>query len=77
MSASDPSDDAGVTAYLFGLKPQGTKFGIDRMRRLSDALGHPERGHLEPLRLGEHRLDLRCTVEHRVFGVVMQVHERP
>ena len=44
MSASDPSDDAGVTAYLFGLKPQGTKFGIDRMRRLADALGHPERG---------------------------------
>ena len=39
-------------------------------------VGHPDRGHLQPLRLGEHRRDLRGTVQHRVLGVVMQVHER-
>ena len=38
-------------------------------------VGHPDRGHLQPLRLGEHRRDLRGTVQHRVLGVVMQVHE--
>lgn len=43
MPARDPTDYAGVTAYLYGLKPQGTKFGIDRMRLLAAALGHPER----------------------------------
>src|ERR1035437_3732289 len=44
MPASDPTDYAAVTAYLYGLKPQGTKFGIDRMRPLAAALGHPEHG---------------------------------
>jgi dihydrofolate synthase/folylpolyglutamate synthase len=43
MPASDPADYAAVTDYLFGLKPQGSKFGIDRMRPLAAALGHPER----------------------------------
>lgn len=43
MTASDATDYAAVTAYLLGLKPQGTKFGIDRMRPLAEALGHPER----------------------------------
>ncbi len=31
--------------YLYDLKAQGTKFGIDRMRLLVDALGHPERNY--------------------------------
>ena len=43
MPASDPTDYAAVTAFLFGCKPQGTKFGIDRMRLLAAALGQPER----------------------------------
>jgi dihydrofolate synthase/folylpolyglutamate synthase len=43
MPASDPTDYAAVTAYLFGLKARGVKFGIDRMRPLAAALGHPER----------------------------------
>ncbi len=38
-------------------------------------VGHPDRGHLQPVHLGEHRRDLRGTVQHRVLGVVMQVHE--
>ena len=38
-------------------------------------VGHPDRGHLQPLHLGQHRRDLRGTVQHRVLGVVMQVHE--
>ncbi len=38
-------------------------------------VGHPDRGHLQPLRLGQHRRNLRGTVQHRVLGVVMQVHE--
>lgn len=43
MRRGDPADHAAVAGYLFGLKPRGTKFGIDRMRLLADALGHPER----------------------------------
>jgi dihydrofolate synthase/folylpolyglutamate synthase len=31
-----------VQDYLFGLKACGVKFGIDRMRLVADALGHPE-----------------------------------
>ena len=38
----DP-DYAAVAAYLFGLKPVGAKFGVDRMAPLAAALGHPER----------------------------------
>ena len=32
-----------VQEYLFGLKARGVKVGIDRMRVLVEALGHPER----------------------------------
>jgi dihydrofolate synthase/folylpolyglutamate synthase len=32
-----------VQDYLFGLKADGVKFGVDRMRILSEMLGHPER----------------------------------
>ena len=32
-----------VQDYLFGLKAGGLKFGIDRMKLLSELLGHPER----------------------------------
>src|SRR4051812_3129565 len=39
----DPADPAAVTEYLFGLKAPGPKFGIDRMKPLAAALGHPER----------------------------------
>ena len=42
MPASDPTDYAAVTAYLFSLKAKGVKFGIDRMRPFAAALGHPE-----------------------------------
>ena len=38
-----PADYAAVQDYLFGLKAHGVKFGIDRMRPLAAALGHPER----------------------------------
>ncbi len=38
----DPfSDYAAVQDYLFGLKARGVKFGIDRMRAWSEAIGHP------------------------------------
>jgi len=36
---------AAVTEYLYALKAGGVKFGIDRMRRLAAALGHPERSY--------------------------------
>ncbi|HEY3758091.1 MAG TPA: folylpolyglutamate synthase/dihydrofolate synthase family protein [Opitutaceae bacterium] len=36
------SDYAAVQDYLFGLKAAGPRFGIDRMRALAAALGHPE-----------------------------------
>jgi dihydrofolate synthase/folylpolyglutamate synthase len=37
------TDYAAVADYLYSLKAGGVKFGIDRMRRLAAALGHPER----------------------------------
>src|SRR5580698_6161023 len=43
MSLIAPTTDyASVQEYLFGLKAGGVKFGIDRMRCLAEALGHPE-----------------------------------
>lgn len=39
----EPTDYAAVTEYLFSLKARGAKFGIDRMRDLTAAIGHPER----------------------------------
>ena len=43
MSDSAPfADYESVQAYLFSLKARGVKFGIDRMRLLAAALGHPE-----------------------------------
>ena len=41
--ANNLSDYPAVKEYLYGLKLSGVKFGIDRMRRLAEALGHPER----------------------------------
>ena len=38
-------DYASVTEYLYALKAGGVKYGIDRMRRLAAALGHPERSY--------------------------------
>jgi dihydrofolate synthase / folylpolyglutamate synthase len=34
---------AAVQDYLFGLKTAGVKFGVDRMRILTELLGHPEK----------------------------------
>ncbi len=49
VQRSEKSDDRGdyaaVKEYLYALKAGGVKFGIDRMRRLSAALGHPERSY--------------------------------
>lgn len=47
MSSPAPrlADYASVTEYLYALKAGGVKFGIDRMRRLAEALGHPERSY--------------------------------
>ena len=43
MGAGELTDYAGVQDYLFSLKAKGVSFGIDRMRLLAEALGHPER----------------------------------
>jgi dihydrofolate synthase/folylpolyglutamate synthase len=44
MNSLPPASDyTAVAAYLFGLKPVGAKFGVDRMAPLAAALGHPER----------------------------------
>jgi len=43
MSSGEATDYAAVADYLFSLKARGVKFGIDRMRLLAAALGHPER----------------------------------
>ena len=43
MEADVPSAGyAAIREYLFALKARGPKFGIDRMRVLVEALGHPE-----------------------------------
>jgi len=41
--SSKLADYDAVRDYLFSLKHHGAKFGIDRMRLLSERLGHPER----------------------------------
>jgi dihydrofolate synthase/folylpolyglutamate synthase len=41
--AASTSAYADIQDYLFSLKARGAKFGIDRMRLLAAALGHPER----------------------------------
>ncbi|MEZ5276251.1 MAG: folylpolyglutamate synthase/dihydrofolate synthase family protein [Opitutaceae bacterium] len=41
----DLIDYPAVRDYLFSLKHHGAKFGIDRMRLLSERLGHPERAY--------------------------------
>lgn len=40
---SAPADYNATRDYLYSLKHQGAKYGIDRMRCFVDALGHPER----------------------------------
>lgn len=48
VGSSNPpafADYSAVTEYLYALKAGGVKFGIDRMRRLAAALGHPERSY--------------------------------
>ena len=42
-SIASPNNYAAVQDYLFGLKAGGLKFGVDRMRLLAEALGHPEK----------------------------------
>ncbi|MBX3738832.1 MAG: bifunctional folylpolyglutamate synthase/dihydrofolate synthase [Candidatus Didemnitutus sp.] len=37
------ADYTAATEYLYALKSAGVKFGVDRMRGLAEALGHPER----------------------------------
>jgi dihydrofolate synthase/folylpolyglutamate synthase len=44
ISAPALADYSAVQDYLFSLKVQGVKFGVDRMRLFAAALGHPERG---------------------------------
>lgn len=39
------ADYTAATEYLYALKGAGVKFGIDRMRGLAEALGHPERNY--------------------------------
>jgi dihydrofolate synthase/folylpolyglutamate synthase len=39
------TDYLAVKDYLYALKAGGVKFGIDRMRRLVEELGHPERSY--------------------------------
>lgn len=38
-----PADFAAIRDFLFALKPHGATYGLDRMRVLARALGHPER----------------------------------
>lgn len=40
---SEPADYAAVIEHLFAQKAHGRRYGIDRMRLLAEALGHPER----------------------------------
>jgi dihydrofolate synthase / folylpolyglutamate synthase len=42
MMIGDRTDYASVVNYLFGLKPRGTKLGLQRMQPFAAALGNPE-----------------------------------
>lgn len=43
MANREPAADAAVVDRLFGLKPRGSRYGIDRMLPFAAVLGHPER----------------------------------
>ncbi|MSU23762.1 MAG: bifunctional folylpolyglutamate synthase/dihydrofolate synthase [Opitutus sp.] len=43
MANNDQAEYAAVRDYLFGLKPSGPKFGLDRMKPFAAALGNLER----------------------------------
>ncbi|HVU36338.1 MAG TPA: folylpolyglutamate synthase/dihydrofolate synthase family protein [Opitutaceae bacterium] len=43
MLKSEPLEISATIDFLFAQKPVGAKFGVDRMRTLSAALGNPER----------------------------------
>ncbi|MDP3070244.1 MAG: Mur ligase family protein [Opitutaceae bacterium] len=43
MPAHGPAGYAAVTEWLFAQKPQGARFGVDRMAALAAVVGHPER----------------------------------
>jgi dihydrofolate synthase/folylpolyglutamate synthase len=43
MAGVENSAYAAVQDHLFSLKARGLKFGVDRMRRFAEVLGHPER----------------------------------
>jgi len=47
MSAATPrfADYKATTDYLYALKSGGVKFGVDRMGKLAEALGHPEQAY--------------------------------
>ena len=42
MTPGEWTDYAAVESYLFGLKPRGSKLGVQRMQPFVAALGHPE-----------------------------------
>jgi dihydrofolate synthase/folylpolyglutamate synthase len=42
MMKGDRTDIGAVVDYLYGLKPRGSRLGVDRMRPFAAALGHPE-----------------------------------
>ncbi|HEY4302117.1 MAG TPA: folylpolyglutamate synthase/dihydrofolate synthase family protein [Candidatus Didemnitutus sp.] len=43
LPASSLADYASVAEHLVGLKSSGVRFGVERMARLAEAIGHPER----------------------------------
>ena len=50
MPTSDPADYLAATEYLFGLKPAGTKYGVDRMALLAAVLAAATSWGAEPAR---------------------------
>jgi hypothetical protein len=61
-------------AVIVELGTRGTR-GICQGAEHVSVIGHVDRRHLQPLGIGQHRRDLRGTVQHRIFGVVVEVDE--
>ena len=81
-----PEDPAGIETRPGGDVSLNSDDGLDAHLGRSgvelagaehvSVVGHADRGHLQPLCLGEHGRDLGGAVEHRILGVVVQVHKR-
>ncbi len=60
-------DYEAVRAYLYGLKHRGALYGIDRMRKFVEFLGHPERAYPVIHAAGTNGKGSTCAILEAIF----------